>query len=85
MLDRCAGRDLRARRNPLVVGLQLQTEHIIEDFQIAVAAALHRLRHDRLHLLCNNADIDLVAAIVAEALEVQAVVEMANEGDVVLE
>src|SRR6266849_5132268 len=74
-----------ARRDPLVVGLELQAELVVEDAQIAIAAAHHRRGHDCLDFLRHDADIDLVAVIVAEAVEAEAVVEVAKEGDVVLE
>src|SRR5262249_52847894 len=44
-----------------------------------------RLRHYRLHLLGDHADIGLVAAVVGEAIEAKAVVEVAEQHDVVLE
>src|SRR6266702_1294780 len=74
-----------ARRDPLVVGLELQAELVVEDAQIAIAAAHHRRGHDCPDFLRHDADIDLVAVIVAEAVEAEAVVEVAKEGDVVLE
>src|SRR5215475_16218705 len=79
------GRNPCARRQPLLVGLELDAEPVIEDPQIAVATAHDRVRHDRLHLLRHHADIGLVAAVVAEAIEAEAVVEMAEQRDVVLE
>src|SRR5437588_9461057 len=83
--DRRASRDLRARREPLIVGLELQAELVIEHPQRAVAAAHDRIGHDRLHFLRHDADISLVAAIVAEAIEAKSVVEMAKQRDIVLE
>src|SRR6266851_4432911 len=84
LLNWCAGRDMSARRGPLVVGLELQAELVVEDTQIAVAAAQYRRGHDRFDFLRHHADIGLVAAVVAEAIEAEAVIEMAEEGDVVL-
>src|SRR5439155_8965489 len=83
--DRCAGRDFCARGEPLVVALELQSEPVIEDLQVAVAAAGDRLRHDRQNFLRHDTDVGLVAAVVAEAIEAEAVVEMAKQRDVVLE
>src|SRR5437016_10677047 len=83
--DRRAGRNLRAGGEPLIVGLELQAELVIEHPQRAVAAAHDRIGHYSLHFLRHHADIGLVAAIVAEAIEAEAVVEMAKERDVVLE
>src|SRR5262245_35949732 len=79
------GRNPCARRQPLLVGLELDAEPVIEDPQVAVAAAHDRFRHDALHLLRHHADIGLVAAVVAEAIEAEAVVETAEQRDVVLE
>ena len=38
-----------------------------------------------MHLLRHNADIEFVAAVIGEAIEAEAVVEPAQQGDVVLE
>src|SRR6266849_1821645 len=85
LLNWCAGRDMSARRGPLVVALELQAELVVEDMQIAVAAAQYRRGHDCQDFLCHHADIGLVAAVVAEAVEAEAVIEVAEKGDVVLE
>src|SRR5262245_47537657 len=79
------GREPCARCDPPLVGLQLQAELVIEDHKVAVPTSLDRLRHDRLHLLRHEADIGLVAAVIAEAIEPKPVVEVAEEDDVVLE
>src|SRR5882672_8556976 len=84
LLNWCAGRDVSARRGPLVVGLELQAELVVEDPQIAVAAAQYRRGHDCLDFLRHHADIGLVAAVVAEAVEAEAVIEVAEKRDVVL-
>src|SRR5882724_4530199 len=84
LLNWCAGRDMSARRGPLVVGLELQAELVVEDTQIAVAAAQYRRGHDCLDFLRHHADIGLVAAVVAEAVEAEAVIEVAEKRDVVL-
>src|SRR5205814_2916716 len=68
----------------LVVGLELQADLVVEDAQIAVAAAQYRRGHDCLDLLRDHADIGLVAAVVAEAVEAKAVVEVAEKREVVL-
>src|SRR5580700_4711100 len=67
------------------VTLERHAELVVVHTQIAVAAARGRFRHDLLHLLGHDADIGLVAAVVAEAIEAEAVVEMAEQRDVVLE
>src|SRR3984893_5392147 len=84
LLNWCAGRDMSARRGPLVVGLELQAQLVVEDTQIAVAAAQYRRGHDCLDFLRHHADIGLVAAVVAEAVEAEAVIEVAEKRDVVL-
>src|SRR4029078_11214175 len=66
------GRDMSARRGPLVVPLKLQTELVVGNAQIAVAAAQYRRGHDCLPLLRHHADIGLVAAVVAEAIGAEA-------------
>jgi hypothetical protein len=68
----------------LVVGLEGQTKLVVEDSQIAVPTADDRLRHERLHFLRYDTDIGFVAAVVAEAIEPEAVVEATEENDVVL-
>src|SRR5882757_9763209 len=84
LLNWYAGRDMSARRGPLVVGLELQAELVIEDPQIAVAVAQYRRGHDCLDFLRHHADIGLVAAVVGEAGEAEAVIEVAEKRDVVL-
>ena len=73
------------RRDPLVVCLELHAKFVIEDPQVAVAAAHDRLRHDRLHFLRHHADIGLVATAVAEAIKAEAIVELTEQSDVMLE
>src|SRR5262245_6165645 len=83
--DRGDGRDACARRDPLLVGLELHPKPLVEDPQVAIATAHDRVWHDGLHLLRHEADIGLVAAVVTEAIEAEAVVEPAEQRDVVLE
>jgi hypothetical protein len=78
-------RNLCSRSEPVRVALERHTELVVVHTQIAVAAARDRFRHDLLHLLGHDADIGLVAAVVAEAIEAEAVVEVAEQRDVVLE
>src|SRR5262249_53507260 len=82
--DRGHGWDLWPRCAPLLVGLKLQPELFVEDLKVAVPTAHDRLWHDHLHFLRHDADIDLVAAFVAEAIEPKAVVESAEQGNVML-
>ena len=79
MLDWCAGRDTCARCDPLVVGLKLEAKLVIEDTQIAVVAAHYRRRQDCLNFLRHHADVGLVVAIVAKAVEAKAVIEVTKE------
>src|SRR5580698_4417491 len=44
-----------------------------------------RLRHDLLHFLRQHTHIDLAAAVVAKAIETQALFKAANKHDVVLQ
>src|SRR5262252_8438426 len=75
----CSGCD------PLVVGFELHPELVVEDSQIAVAATYDRIRPDRLYFLRHHADIGLVAAVIDKAIESKAIIEMTEQGDVVLE
>src|SRR5262245_37462545 len=84
-LLRCCGRELRARREPLLVGLERQSELVVEDAQVAVAIADDGVGPDARDLLGHDADIGFVASLVGEAIEAKAVVEMAEQRDVVLE
>src|SRR5664279_975790 len=77
-------RNLRARADPIFPGLHAQAELIVIDPQIAVAATHDSIGHDGLDFLRHHADIGLVAAIVAEAVEAETVVEMAEQDDVML-
>lgn len=53
--------------------------------EVAVAAACHRLRHQRLHFLRDDADISFTASEIAETVIAEAVVEMAEKDDVMLQ
>src|SRR5882762_6080274 len=55
------------------------------DPQEAVAAAGHGFRHHALDLLRNDTDIGLVATDVAEAIVAEAVGEMTEQDDIVLQ
>ena len=77
-------RDLSARCDPLVVSLKFQPNLIIKDPQVAVPTAHDRLRDNPLHLLRDNSDIGFFASIINEAIEAKAVVEVAEQDDLVL-
>src|SRR3954454_3336088 len=85
VLNRSASRNVCARVQPLAVSLELHADLVIEDPQLAVGALRDRLRHYRLHFLRHDADVARVAAVVDKAIEAEAVVEIAEERDVVLQ
>src|SRR5262249_60107034 len=67
------------------VGVDFAPGLVEEAPQMAVGAAPDRARPHLLHFLRDHADIGPVAAVVGEAIEAKAVVEPADEHDVVLE
>jgi len=73
------------RRNPMLVGLELDAEPVVKDAQCTIAITHHRLRHDSLHFLRDHADIGTVAAVVAKAIIAEAIGKMTEQGDIVLE
>ena len=85
MGDRDSRGHAGARRHPLFVSLELDAKLLIEDPEISIPVAHDRLRHHLLHFLRNHADISAIAAIIAEAIETNSVVEPAERNDVVLE
>ena len=80
-----ARRQARARSEPLIVALEVDAEPIVVHAQDALRIAADRIRPHELHLLRHDADIALVAAVVAEAIESKSVIETAEERDVVLD
>src|SRR5581483_8097 len=85
MRPRGGGRNPRARGEPLIVALELQPESVVEDKQVAVVTADDGIGRNDLHLLRHHADIGLVAAIVAEAIEAKPVIEVSKQDHMVLE
>src|SRR6185369_2812079 len=79
------GRILCAARKPILIAAERYSELFIVDAQVAVAATHHRIRHHGLYLLRDHADIRLLAANVAETVVAEAVGEMAEQDDVVLQ
>src|SRR5689334_8499869 len=73
------------RRNPMLVGLELDAEPVVKDAQCTIAITHHRLRHDSLHFLRHHADIGTVAAVVAEAIIAETIGKMTEQDDIVLE
>ena len=78
-------RDDWAGCEPPLVGTEFHTEPRIVDTQIPVSATRDRLRNNLQHLLGHDAHISFVAAVVVEAIEAEAIVETAEQRDVVLE
>ena len=74
-----------ARRDPLLVSLELDAEPVVEDPQISVLITHNRLWHDHLHFLRHHPDIGAIAAVITETIVADAVGEMAKQNDVVLE
>src|SRR5580692_8685126 len=70
---------------PRVVGLELQTEPVVVDPQVAVGAADDGVRPHVLHVLRHDADIRSRLAVIDKAIDAETVVEMAEQNDVVLE
>ena|ERR1700680_2567035 len=79
MLNWCSSRDTCAGPDPSAIRLKPDAYLIVEDAQIAVAAAHHRRRQDCLHFLCDDANVGFVAAVVPEPVEAEAVVKAAKE------
>ena len=78
-------RHLRARRNPLPVGLESHADPVVVDPQVSVPATHNGLRRDFLHFLRQYADIDLVRAIVGKPIKPDAVAQIGKTNNVVLE
>ena len=85
MLTWCGGWNFLARGHPFIPGLHAQPQPIIIHTQVAIGAADHGLGHYGLDFLRHHANIRFVAAIVAETIETEAVIEAAEHDDVVLE
>src|SRR5580658_7646635 len=70
---------------PRVVTLERQAKFFVVDPQVAVGAAGDGVGPDCLHVLGHDADVGLGVAVIDEAIEAEAVVEVAKQDDVVLE
>ncbi len=68
----------------MVVSLKFQTDLVVKDPQVAVSTAHDRLRDNPLRLLRDKSDMGFFASIINEAIEAKAVVEMAEQDDLVL-
>ena len=66
-------------------GLELHPNHVAEDLEITVAPAHHGAWQDALHLLCHHTHVGLVAAVIGEAVEAEAIGEAPKQHDVMLE
>src|ERR1700733_9250189 len=81
---KCGGK-LLARSHPRVPALHAQAQPFVIHPQIAIAAADDGLGLYGEDLLGHHADISFAAAIVAEAVEAETVIEAAEHDDVVLQ
>ena len=75
----------RARRDPVLVSLELDAEPVVEDPQIPLPVTHNRLRHDCFNFLRHHTDIGAIAAVITEAIVADAVGEMAKQNDVVFD
>ena len=71
--------------DPVIIGLELQPKLPVIHPKIAVGVARYRLWHHLLHFLCHDANVYLIAAVVAEAVQAKPVVQVTDKDDVVLE
>jgi hypothetical protein len=69
----------------MFVALENQPKTVVTDPQIAIAALQDGAWYDFADFLRDHADVDFVTAGVGEAIEAEAVVEMTEQHDVVLE
>jgi len=68
-----------------VIATEFETEFVVVNPQIAVAAARHGIRHYRLHLLRDHANIGRVAAEITEPVVTETVPEITKQNNVVLQ
>ena len=73
------------RCNPLLIRLEFDPEPVVKNAQGAVPITNNGLRHDSLNLLRHYADIETVAAVIAEAIVAEAIRKMIEQNDIVLE
>src|SRR5258706_9684459 len=74
-----------AASKPVAVAAELQPELLVVDPQVTVAAAGHGFQHHTFHFLRDDAGINLVAAEIAKAIVAEAIGEVAEQDDVVLQ
>ena len=82
---RGCGRQPYARGHPPLIRPELNAQLFVRDRKIAVRTALDCFRHDGLDFLRHYPHISFVAANVAEAIEAKSVVEVTEQGNIVLE
>ena len=82
---RGCGRQPCARGHPSRIRPELNAQLFVRDRKIAVRTALDCFRHDGLDFLRHYPHISFVAANVAEAIEAKSVVEVTEQGNIVLE
>ena len=71
--------------DPLIIALELQAKLLVVDPEIAVGAACYHRGHHLLHFLRHDPNVYLSAAVVAETVQAEPVVQAINKDDVVLE
>jgi hypothetical protein len=69
----------------VLVSLELETDFPVENTEVAIPTARDGFWHYDQHLLSNDADIVLVAAVVFEAIVIDAVRETAERNDIVFQ
>jgi hypothetical protein len=69
----------------LLVSLKLDAKLIVEDSQVAIPPARDRFRRNGLHFLCYHTNIGALAAVITEAIKAEAVSEMAEQNDIMLD
>src|SRR5689334_11186916 len=75
----------RAIGNPGLVASHLEPELLVANAQVSVAIMDDRARHDLLDLLSHHTGVDRATTVIDEAIEAQAVVEVPEKDDVMLE
>ena len=81
-LNTYAKSKLCSRFDPLIVSFELQPEPLIIHSQVSVVPTRDCLWRYLLHFLRQDTDIKLVAATIAEAIEAETIVEMAEKDNV---
>jgi len=78
-------RQQRAGFNPIVIGSERQSEPFIRHPKIAVAADSDRIGSYSPHFLRHHSHVGLLATVVGEAVVTEAVVQPAQQHDIVFQ